>query len=92
MKACEWAREPADKSPREVALTARWYLIILELPGVCNSRNVFLFCYLMEKLVAIRNEVRDTLIRWINDYSKGRFQRLVFSLRELLTELVCLVL
>jgi len=38
----------------------------------------------------IKDKIRSTLIQWVNDYSKERFQRLVFNLRDLLTTLVSL--
>lgn len=88
MKGEEWCTELEGKTQLETKLNVRWLLIVLELPGVYDTRHMLLLCRILDKLIGIQKETADILLQWINEYSKERFKRLVFNLKIILANLV----
>ena len=84
----EWSKDLEGKSKMETALNIRWFLLVLELPGVYDKKNMLLLSRMLDKSLDIKRETAEILITWVNEYSKERFQKLVISLREILAELV----
>ena len=82
----KWPKTIETKTPYETALNVRWYLIILELPGIYTNKHEF--CRFLEKIVGIKKETRNIFVKWINEYSKERFQKLVLNVRKILADLV----
>ena len=49
---------------------------------------MLLLCRVLNKHIGIKKETAEILLQWINEYSKERFKRLVFNLRDILANLV----
>lgn len=81
-----WPRRIEAKGQLETAVNIRWHLIVLELPGIYANKTEF--CSVIGKLVDIKQEIRDTFIKWLNEYTKERFQRLVRNVKRVLNDLV----
>ena len=92
MKGHEWSTDLEGKAELETRLNVRWLLIILELPGIYDNKNMLLLCRVLDKLIGIKKETAEIFLNWVNEYSKERFTRLVISLRNILDNLVILIL
>lgn len=88
MKGYEWRTELEGKTQSETKLNVRWLLIVLELPGIYDTKNMLLLCRILDKLIGIQKETVDIFLKWVNEYSKARFTRLVIRLRNILANLV----
>jgi len=83
-----WPDDLECKSDAETELNVRWFLIVLEIPGIYDIRSMMLLARILDRSLNIKNETEDIFIQWVNNYSKDRFQKLVFNLRNILAELV----
>lgn len=92
MKGYEWHTELEGKTQLETKLNIRWLLIVLELPGIYDTKNMLLLCRILDKLIGIQKETADIFLKWVNEYSKERFTRLVISLKNILANLVTLLI
>jgi hypothetical protein len=90
MKGHEWSTDLEGKTGLETKLNVRWLLIVLELPGIYDTKNMLLLCRVLDKLIGIKKETADVFLNWVNEYSKERFSRLVIGLRNILANLVML--
>ena len=84
----EWRAELEGKTELETKLNIRWLLIVLEIPNIYDNKHMLLLCRVLDKLIGIKKETAEILLQWINEYSKERFKRLVFNLRDILANLV----
>lgn len=88
MKGTEWCSDLEGRNQLETRLNVRWLLIVLELPGVYSMKNMLLLCRVLDKLIGVKKETEDVFLKWVDEYSKERFRRLVLNLRGILANLV----
>ncbi len=89
MSGKDWSEDLEGKSAAETALNVRWFLIVLELPGIYDTKNMLLLSRVLDKTLNIKRDTAELVIKWVNEYSKERFQKLVLNLKGILAELVC---
>ena len=87
----EWTKNLEEKTPIETAINIRWLLIVLRLPSIYVPKSMFLLQLILEKLINIKKETSELFVKWMNEYSKEEFLKLVINLRGVLNSLVIFI-
>ena len=89
MNGIEWSTGLEGKTPIETALNIRWLLVVLEFPGIYDSKNMLLLYRVLDKVLGIFDQTAELMMKWINEYSKVRFLRLVCNLKGIFPLFLC---
>ena len=87
----EWKKNLEERTQIETAINIRWLLIVLRLPSIYVPKSMFLLQLILEKLINIRKETSEVFVKWVNEYSKEEFLKLVINLRGVLNSLVIFI-
>ena len=78
-----WVQGLDGKNDSETALNVRRFMLLLETPGFGTIKeSMQSFHRLLYKALNPSPAVAETFIRWVTEYDKERFQRLVTALRN----------
>jgi hypothetical protein len=80
----DWNGGLEERDPTQTALNVRSFIILLELPGLYDVRNLEFLDTILKKALFVKKEVSDMYIRWISEFTKERFERLFHGLSETL--------